>query len=104
MKKTLKEINREKIIEEFGDIHSFYSTMDLISSQLKGKEKLMIKEMTVYYRNLFNIKEMSLEEDVVDLANIALKNISDLESLEIQCDTVVFLAELIKHNIAYMAR
>lgn len=104
MSKSLKEINHEKIIEEFNDLDSFYKDLNLLANRLKGIEKRTIRDMSVYHKLLFSVKTMSLEEDVIDMHSIAVKNIAILKGIKVKSKSVPFLINLIKHNIGFVAK
>jgi hypothetical protein len=94
--KTLKQLNNKIIVDQFGDLDNFYNKLNELASLLPADEKLLIDEIRIYYNDLFELEDMSIEKDLRKIEGVVRENLETLKGIKIKSavlDTVISMFE-----------
>lgn len=97
--KSLKEINKKIILDQFGSLDNFYSQLKVLAKNVPADNKLLIDEIRIYYNDLFELDDMSIEFDLRQMENVVRDNLAHLKAMRLESNLLKTLIELFELNL-----
>lgn len=97
--KSLKQLNNKIIIDEFGTLESFYTQLKELAKMIPEDQKQVVDEIRIYYNDLFELDDMSIEKDLRSIEGVVRSNLNTLKGIKIKSKVLYTLIIMFEKNL-----